>query len=213
MSARLHNQVLSLAGVAQFALHAHELATAGRNDAQRMQVARHAIFCTDPVSVTDVYGSVAAIDDGITFLQQQFSGRGAGAKKADNPLVAQYMGQLLRLAGHLRQNSAAQDQLRGAIDRARLAEDDAVESILNESYQTVISPLKPKIMLRGHPSYLENPLLQARARTLLLAAVRCGFMWRQCGGGFVSLLLRRKALLAALAEMATTPAQTSDKPD
>lgn len=210
MSARLQNQVLALAGVAEFALYAHQLATAGRHDAARLKVARHAIFCTDPDRVIDVYGDVAALADGIAFLKQQFQGRNSRGSEDDSAIVAQYMGQLLRLAGRLHGSSAAQDQLRGGIDRARLAGEDDVEPILAESYQTVISPLKPRIMLRGHPSYLENPLLQARARTLLLAAIRCGFMWRQCGGGFSTLLLRRKALLNALGEAEAAAPAASD---
>lgn len=199
MSARQQNQALALAGVAEFALYAHQLATVGRNESARLKIAHHAIFCTDPDSVIDVYGSVASLTDGIAFLKCQFQGRNTG-KSDDSAIVARYMGQLLRLAGRLYGNREAQDQLRGGIDRARLAGADEVEPILAESYQTVISPMKPRIMLQGHPSYLENPLLQARARTLLLAAIRCGFMWRQCGGGFSTLLLRRKALLNALGE-------------
>lgn len=195
MSARLQDQALALAGVAQFARHAHELASHGRDRPERMDVARHAIFCTDPDTTIDVYGSLAAVDDGISFLKAQLGGRNTDAEAA---LVARYMGQLLRLGGRLQQNEEAGNRLRGIIDRARLADSDNVEGIFDEGYRNVISPLKPRIMLRGHPSYLENPILQARARTLLLAAVRCAYMWRQCGGGFATLFLRRKALLQAL---------------
>lgn len=195
MSSRLQDQALALAGVAQFALYAHELASKGRDDSTRLEIARHAIFCTDPAVVLDVYGDLPAVQDGTDFLRTQLGGRNADTETA---LVARYMGQLLRLAGRLRNDESARNQLRGTIDRARLAGSEDVERILDEGYRTTISPLKPRIMLRGHPSYLENPILQARARTLLMAAVRCGYMWRQCGGNFLILLLRRKALLASL---------------
>lgn len=198
MSARMQDRVLSLAGVAQFTLYAHELASDGRDLRERMTVARHAIFCTDPDTVIDVYGNLSDVGDGIAYLKTQVTGQHKDATAAQ---VARYMGQLLRLAGRLRRNDGARNQLRGTIDRARLAEDADVEAILAEGYQTCISPMKPKIMLRGHPSYLENPAIQKRVRTLLLAAIRCGYMWQQCGGNFPSLFLRRKAMLGALQQI------------
>lgn len=201
MSTRLQDQALALAGVAQFALYAHELATEGRNEPERMATARRVILHTGTDTVADVYGERGAIADGIQFLQGQLRGRNANPQTA---LVAQYIGQLLRLAGRVRHNKSAQKQLWGVIDRAQLAATEDVETTLADGYQTVISPLKPRIMLRGHPSYLENPLLQARARILLLAAIRCGYMWRQHGGNFFVLLLRRKALLSALMQLDAT---------
>jgi len=195
MSRRLQDQILALAGVAQFALHAHELASAGRDASERVRVARRAIFSTDPDSVIDVYGDLADISTGMDYLERQFGGFRSNTEAA---LVARYMGQLLRLAARLQKNSTAGDRIRGAIDRARLVEASEAERILAEGYQAAISPMKPRIMLRGHPSYLENPVIQARARTLLLAGIRCGYMWRQRGGSFPALLLRRKALLQAL---------------
>ncbi|HLQ86584.1 MAG TPA: DUF489 family protein [Salinisphaeraceae bacterium] len=195
MSNSMRDRALALAGVAQFALYAHELGSAGRDLRPRMEVARHAIFCTEPDTVMDVYGNLSALGDGIAYLKKQLAGRSANAEAA---LVARYMGQLLRLARRLRRDDTASNQLRGAIDRARLAESADTEDILATAYQHVISPMKPRIMLRGHPSYLENPAIQARVRTQLLAAIRCGFLWYQCGGNFPLLLLRRKALLASL---------------
>lgn len=195
MSSTLQDQSLALAGVAQFALYAHQLASAGRDTPARTDAARRAIFCTDPDTVADVYGGIDGVNDGIDFLKSQLHGRNTDAQAA---LVARYIGQLLRLAGRLHHKKAVQNQLRGVIDRAQLAEPRDIDSILADGYKTVISPLKPQIMLRGHPSYLENPILQARARTFLMAAVRCGFMWRQCGGNFFTLLVRRKALLSTL---------------
>jgi len=195
MSARMQDRVLSLAGVAQFTLYAHELGSDGRDLRERMDVALHAIFCTEPESVIDVYGNLSDVGDGIAYLKAQVTGQHKDATAAQ---VARYMGQLLRLAGRLRRSETARNQLRGVIDRARLAADTDVESILAEGYQTCISPMKPRIMLRGHPSYLENPAIQKRVRTLLLAAIRCGYMWHQCGGSFASLFFRRKAMLSAL---------------
>lgn len=195
MSNRMRERALALAGVSQFALYAHELGHDGHDLRARRDVAQHAIFCTNPETAEDVYGSLAALSDGRAYLKAQLLGRKNDAHAA---LIARYIGQLLRLAGRLQRNTTASNQLRGTIDRARLADPANVETMLAEGYQTIISPLKPRIMLRGHPTYLDNPVIQARVRTHLLAAIRCGYMWRQCGGSFTTLFLRRKALLGAL---------------
>ncbi|GAB3686289.1 lysogenization protein HflD [Salinisphaera aquimarina] len=197
----LRDQALALAGVAQFALYAHELGADGRDEPERINAARHAIFCTDPDTVMDVYGDLPSIGDGIAFLKAQLAGQKPDQKAA---LVARYIGQLLRLSGNLLKNDAALRQIRGAIDRARLAEADDVPGILDDAYRNSISPVKPRIMLHGHPTYLGNDLIQARARTQLMAAVRCAILWRQCGGGFITLFFRRKALLKALETIGPT---------
>jgi|AntDeeMetagen681_2_1112603.scaffolds.fasta_scaffold06278_2 high frequency lysogenization protein len=191
----LRDQALSLAGVAQFALYAHELASDGRDTPQRMEVAQHAIFCTDPDSVVDVYGDLSSVGDGIAYLKRQLAGQKPDQQAA---LVARYIGQLLRVSGALLKDDAALSRIRGAIDRARLADTADVPAILDDAYRNSISPVKPRIRLHGHPSYLQNETIQARARTQLMAAVRCAIMWRQCGGGFIALFFRRKALLKSL---------------
>ncbi|WP_423824003.1 DUF489 family protein [Salinisphaera sp. SPP-AMP-43] len=190
-----YNQALALAGVAQFTLYAHELATDGRDLPVRFERATHAIFCTDPDSAMDVYGSEAAIVDGLRYVRVQLSGQRPDAKGA---AVARYIGQVLKLSGKLLGDEQALGRLRGAIDRARLADPDDAADIFNAAYRETISPMKPQIMLQGEPTYLKNELIQRRIRTQLLAAIRCGVMWRQCGGGFMSLFFRRKALLAAV---------------
>ncbi|MGN8157337.1 lysogenization protein HflD [Salinisphaera sp. RV14] len=194
-NATLENQVLALAGVAQFTLYAHEMATEGRDLPARFERATQAIFCTDPDSAIDVYGDRAGVADGIRYLRVQLSGQRPDAKGA---AVARYIGQILKLSGKVLDDEQALGRIRGAIDRARLAELDAVADILDAAYRETISPLKPQIMLHGEPMYLKNEYIQRRIRTQLLAAIRCGVMWRQCGGGFISLFFRRKALLAAL---------------
>lgn len=189
------NQALALAGVAQFTLYAHELATDGRDLPARFDRAAQAVFCTDPDTAADVYGDRAGVADGTRYLRVQLSGQRPDAKGA---AVARYIGQILKLSGKLLGDEQALGRIRGAIDRARLAEPDDVAEILDGAYRETISPMRPQIMLHGEPTYLKNEYIQRRIRTQLLAAVRCGVMWRQCGGGFVSLFLRRKSLLAAL---------------
>lgn len=191
----LRDQALALAGVAQFARYAHELGAEGRDAPERLERAKQAIFCTDPGSTMEVFGDLSNLGDGIAYLRTQLAG---GKPDQQAATIARYIGQLLRLSGNLMKDEAAMSRIRGAIDRARLAEPADVPAILDDAYRDSVSPIKPRIMLHGHPTYLGNDAIQARARTQLLAAVRCAILWRQCGGGFFSLFFRRKALLAAL---------------
>lgn len=194
----LRDQALALAGVAQFALYAHELAADGRDLPARTEAAHQAIFCTDPNDVMDVFGTLSNVGDGIAYLRGQLAGHKPDQKGA---LLARYIGQILRLSGVLLNNSDALKRIRGAIDRARLADDSEIPAIFDQAYRDCISPLKPRIMLHGHESYLGNEVIQAKARTQLLAALRCAILWRQCGGGFINLFFRRKALLKSLDNM------------
>ncbi|WP_348760804.1 DUF489 family protein [uncultured Salinisphaera sp.] len=189
------DQAFALAGVAQFARYAHDMAQDGQDLPVRFERALHAIFCTDPDRALDVFENEQELADGITFLKPQLAGQRPDQKHA---LVARYIGQILKLAGRLRQDEQALGRIRGAIDRARLADGADVAEILDGAYRETISPMRPQIMLQGHPSYLKNEYLQRRIRTQLLAAIRAGVLWRQCGGGFMSLFFRRKALLAGL---------------
>lgn len=191
----MRDQVLALAGVAQFALYAHELAADGRDLPERMDSARQAIFCTDPTRVMDVFGDLSTLGDGRAYLRNQLAGNKPDSKAA---MVARYIGQILRLSGNLLKNDVALKALSGAIEHARGVDPADVPEILDAAYRESISPLKPRIMLHGHPSYLRNEAIQARVRLQLMAAVRCAVLWRQCGGKFLTLFLRRKALLQAL---------------
>lgn len=195
---RVQDQALALAGVAQFALYAHELAAEGNDRRQRLDRSLHAVFCTDPDEVTDVFSGAGGVDDGARLLDGQLR-RGGGSPATSQ--VARYMGQILRLAGRLQRDGHALGALRGAIDRARLADPGEVTAILDQAYRESVSGLRPRIMVQGHPSYLRNEEFTRRIRTHLLAAIRCAILWRQCGGHMWRLVFQRRQLLAALQDL------------
>lgn len=194
-NASIQNQAFSLAGAAQFAQYAHVLATRGQMQPAHLKLALQAINCTDPDTALDVLGGRTGAADGIRYVRTHLAGH---KPDTDNARIARYIGQILKLAGKLRADEQALGRISGAIERARAVEDEEAARIFNAAYQDTLSHMKPQIMLQGEPRHLQNEYIQQRVRTHLLAAVRCGVMWRQCGGGFLSLFLRRKTLLAAL---------------
>jgi high frequency lysogenization protein len=90
----------------------------------------------------------------------------------------------------------------GLLDAAREREhlgiaDAAVIERLGELYAATISTLSPRVLVQGNPVRLAQPSVVARIRALLLAAMRSAVLWRQLGGSYWDLLLRRRAIVAA----------------
>lgn len=191
------DQTLALAGAAQYALYAHELAAEGVDRRERLERALHAVFCTDPENAAAVFDGPGGVADGIRFLDGQLRGTDASGATP----VPRYLGQILRLSRRLLKDRNALTALRGAIDRARLADPDTVTDILDAAYRENISGLRPRIMVRGRPDYLDNAEFARRIRTYLLAAVRSGVLWRQCGGRMWLLLFQRRRLLTAIEDI------------
>ena len=63
---------------------------------------------------------------------------------------------------------------------------------LDRLYQDNISPLQPRIMVRGEPSFLRDAAIAARIRALLLAGIRAAVLWRQLDGSRWRLLVARR---------------------
>jgi high frequency lysogenization protein len=54
--------------------------------------------------------------------------------------------------------------------------------------------------VQGNPVQLAQPAVVAQIRAVLLAAMRSAVLWRQLGGSYWDLMLRRRALLLAARE-------------
>jgi len=67
-----------------------------------------------------------------------------------------------------------------------------------------VRTLRPRIKVSADPVILENPGNQNLIRALLLAAIRAAVLWRQCGGGRLALVLRRRALVEAAGRLLET---------
>jgi high frequency lysogenization protein len=115
--------------------------------------------------------------------------------------------QINGLAKKLMSQPATQQSLRAgleaaALHRAKASSADAAqteaETALAELYQQHISPLGPKIILRGEPQLLQQPAIAAKIRTVLLAGVRAAVLWRQLGGTPWQLIFKREQLKRAL---------------
>lgn len=205
MSVR-EDQVIALAGVSQAALWAHQLASRGHYEEQRLEQAVASVLCTDPETAADVFGgrqngSIPGIAEGVTLLRTQLGGPPLTMSRSDIALTTRYFGQLLKLATRLQKRQSALDEISRSIERAREASrvlnathENTIAS-LAEAYRSTISAIQPRIMVQGNPRYLQNDGYVRAIRVLLLSGVRAGVLWRQCGGRLWHLLLMRSRLL------------------
>ncbi len=197
------DQALALAGVFQGARLTFELARLGHTDDQALEASIATLFVTNPRDVPEVYGDLANLAMGLRHLIFQLS-----SPQDRNLEVTGYSIALLQLGRKLHGDPERLHALGEALDnfqsRAAAFEFDTTtrHSQLGEIYQQFISPLSPRIIVKGDPAHLQNPEVAASIRSALLAGVRSAHLWHQIGGRRWHLLTRHGRLLRAARDLA-----------
>ncbi|MFO1421404.1 MAG: high frequency lysogenization protein HflD [Candidatus Competibacteraceae bacterium] len=189
-----HDRVIALAGAMQAADLARGIARRGQANPDDIETCLASLIRIDAPSSADIYGGIARLGSGLRLLEQQLN----------NPRdmeLTRYAIALMRLE---RQLSRRDDLLR--LIRAGI--EDIIQNLAHfpldhgntiasfaDLYLKTLSTLSPRIMVSGDPVHLNNPANTNRIRALLLAGVRAAILWRQSGGGRLTLLLRRNPLL------------------
>ena len=190
------DRLVALAGVYQAALCVRRIATLGSVDADFMQPCIYSLFQTDADSVADVYGGPGALTPGVRELAGQLSG-----KRARDLELTRYVVVLLKLERVLAGRKVMVGNVADGVEEARDKLDQFpmlhpnILARLADIYSRTISQLRPRIMVRGEPVYLQNPDNQSRIRALLLAGIRSAWLWRQVGGSRWKILLGRRRIL------------------
>lgn len=196
------DRVLALSGVFQAARLARDIARSGVCDAQAFNASRKALFDFEPESVASIFGGVSGAAHGLRTLNHQLE-----RPSERDYEVARYVVALLHLADRLMRNDQSMQELHDDLSALARRRDhfglsDSVQNgQLADIYQDRISTLGPRIMIGGEPLHLQNPDNAARIRVALLAALRAAVLWRQTGGQKWQILLRRRAIAAALREL------------
>lgn len=197
MSAADHSRaerVLALAGLMQALTLVHRVAHSGGADGAALEATLGSVLRVDADSTQDVYGGVASLRLGLQALV------GVLERNRQEPMLARMAATVL----HVERRLAARPAMLSAIgDGIRSAQRQSVHlglthptvlGNLGELYARTISSLRPRVLVQGNPQYLSQTAVVAEIRALLLAAVRSAVLWRQLGGGYLELLLRRRAL-------------------
>jgi high frequency lysogenization protein len=199
MKTNPRNLAIALAGLFQAVRLVQQTASGRQRDATALGACLQGLFNTDPQSAEDVFGGLAGIRSGLEVVRAQIS----GATPGRDAELTRYAITALYLERKLHRDTVMLDSIRAAIDGTREqadllgAEHPDVIASLAGCYKQTLSKLRPRIIVHGEPSILGRPDIQNLIRALLLAAIRAAVLWRQCGGGRLTLVLRRKALLHA----------------
>lgn len=194
----LENQTLSLAGIFQAAVLIEELAHAGKCDAQGFDSSLDSLFKFDAPTALDVFGEIGSLTRGFAALGDYLGGRATGSGRN----IAYYVLSMMKIALQITRDPDLSERLYIGL---RLIESRASEFNMSRAntigkidvlYQDHISPLQPRIMVRGDQSHLLNDDNAARIRTLLLAGIRAAVLWRQLGGSKWKLVVARKKYVA-----------------
>jgi high frequency lysogenization protein len=165
-----------------------QVARRGLADQDAIEASIGSILRIDAPDVVSVFGGLRGVEQGLKQIDRQIG-------RHRDPTQTRYVINLMQLDGRLQQEAEMNRRLVSGIQQAQaLAEtlpgtDARVLACLADTYTDTLSRLKPRIMVSGEPSLLEQPENANRIRALLLAGVRAAVLWRQCGGGRVKLLL------------------------
>ena len=194
------DRLLALAGVFQAADITRQLARTGEVRQEEYRASIDSLFEMSPDSVEQVFGGLDSISPGLACLYRQLD------RPAERDVeITRYAASLLQLARKLFADSPKQAHLAEALDNLKSRKEafdfdqSTVVAQIAKIYQETISNMSPRIMVKGDPEYLQDESTAARIRAALLAGIRAGHLWLQCGGKRWQLLLQRKQM-ASLAK-------------
>jgi high frequency lysogenization protein len=189
-----HDRAIAMAGLIQAIRLVSEIAHRGRTNPQDYHTCLASLLKISPASSEDIYGGIANLRSGLQLLSNHL-------RHPTDMEISRYVVTLLVLERKLAKRPDLLSNIRAGIEATieRLhhlpLNHDITLAGLADIYSSTVSSLEPRIMVYGDPAYLNNPDNANRIRALLLAGIRAAILWRQSGGGRLTLLFRRKALL------------------
>ncbi|MGD8514385.1 MAG: high frequency lysogenization protein HflD [Granulosicoccaceae bacterium] len=198
MSKTITDKVIAFAGILQATHCVKDIATTGRTDNDALQACIESLFIIDAEKTEDVFGGLQRLRYGIGQGTKLFTN---DSKKIDMESM-QYTIAAVQLERKLARQPQMLAQISDGIERAR--QQAAVFTTTHENvianlaglYSDTISTLKPRILVNGDPTWLNDTQNVQKIRALLLAAIRSAVLWRQSGGTRLQLLFSRKKYLA-----------------
>lgn len=197
MASNIHNRTLALGGLYQCVDLVTQIAWHGRAESEPYKTCLNSLFILNPRNYEEVYGGIDNLKAGFEILRSTLL-RQNDAHALER---TQYSVMLIYLENKLRNNLSGTESVRAGIQAAASQLDHFesthtnVISNLASIYRERISPLGPRVMVKGEESMLANPDNASRIRALLLAGVRSALLWRQAGGSRWRLIFERKAML------------------
>lgn len=197
----MQERVLALAGLAQALKQVRRIAETGQADAAVLGTALQSVLRMDAGSVEEVYGGADSLRPGLRLLHGYFN------NLPDDEQLPKLALAVMQLERRFVNDGEMVQRVQRGIAAANIEAAHTspthpeVLSSLGTLYADTVSHLRPRVMVQGNPHYLGQADIVSEIRAVLLAAVRSAVLWRQMGGNYLDLLLRRKQLLAAVEEI------------
>lgn len=194
----MKDRALALAGLMQAVQLVQQMAQTGQAQTTPLAAVIDALFRFDAESTEAVYGRASQLAPGLRRLINQLDG-GNGRDPAITRMAMTVLHLERRFVAHRHAPGAVHQAL---TDIARQREQvgpthPTVLSRLGELYVQQVTPIGPRVLVQGNPVYLGQPELVGEVRATLLAALRSAVLWRQLGGSYWDILLRRRRLVQA----------------
>ncbi len=161
-------------------------------DQASFETSIRSLFIESPEETMDVYGTPRMLNPGLQSLIKHLQGE----RKDTDLQVIRYSLALLQLERRLSKgNNMAKigegiEQAQRQVEHFSICH-SAVIAKLAGIYSEVVSPISPRIIVKGSDGHLQNPENANKIRALLLAGLRAAVLWRQCGGSRWRLLFQR----------------------
>ena len=197
------DQVIALAGLYQALALVQKIAWQGDTTHSCLVPSIGSTLKINVDNFIEVYGSIGNLHLGLQTLGKTLE------KRHDQQVIerTRYAINIMYLEEKLQADSHTMSLLAGKIkhiDESYHSVDESLMEItrdLEEVYRTYISPLGPKIIVGGNPSYLKTATHASMIRALLLAGIRATVLWRQAHGKRLGLLLGRRSILNNIAAL------------
>lgn len=191
------SRILALAAMVQVAYLVQGIARRGTADAIEIETCIGSLFADSRNSVEESFGGAEKLRTGIIVLASLLQGSEVGRAKE----LVKYVAGMISLEKKLARNPAMLQKIATEMERIErqakyfdnIMHDNIIAAIA-DLYGETISTLKPRIIVLGKNSFLQQSACTNRIRALLLSGIRAAHLWRRHGGRHLQLILRRRAL-------------------
>ncbi|CAA0088764.1 High frequency lysogenization protein HflD [Zhongshania aliphaticivorans] len=203
---QIRQQTLALAAIVQAAVLVDQIARTGQGEPQAIEASINSLFAFSATSAEEAYEGIENLEIGIRGLRDLLSGNDYGERKS----VMRYCLGVLHLHKKLRKDTDTAASLRNRLQHTEKQKDfngndiNMLSSSLSSIYQDTISKYNFRIQITGSAQELQNTNNAARIRTLLLAAIRAGYLWQQAGGSRWKLVLQRNRIFTETKQLLAT---------
>ena len=189
------NQTIALAGLYQSLTLLQQVAWDGESNHSCMLPTLESVTKLDIKDYLEAYGSIQSLSLGLRSLRDTLDNR------QDSRVIerTRYAINLMYLETMFQSSPSTMSSLGNQIERIKNIDYENYEEGLAEElgylYREYISPLGPKIIVEGNPSYLKTDKYAHLIRALLLAGLRAIVLWKQANGKRWVLLFARNSIL------------------